>query len=181
MLALLPPLERDVIIWGLDSGMPRGEILALKWSQIDRAAGLIPGVATTLLAPEPRVETGAPQSLREGHNVEYFTLATRSLLNRVVSRRNLPFTWAINPYRGCEFACKYCYARYTHEFMEMRNGIDVVPITLGLLAMSELFRSMRQSFDWEALAGGKLVAKFPSVRDFARVIPRVMIGTVIVR
>jgi DNA repair photolyase len=64
------------------------------------------------------------ESLREGHNVEYFTLETRSLLNRVVSGRNLPFTWAINPYRGCEFACKYCYARYTHEFMELRDGID---------------------------------------------------------
>jgi DNA repair photolyase len=64
------------------------------------------------------------ESLREGHNVEYFTLGTRSLLSRVVSGRNLPFTWAINPYRGCEFACKYCYARYTHEFMELRDGIE---------------------------------------------------------
>jgi DNA repair photolyase len=36
----------------------------------------------------------------------------------------MPFTWTINPYRGCEFACKYCYARYTHEFMEMRDGLD---------------------------------------------------------
>ena|ERR1700730_10429349 len=64
------------------------------------------------------------ESLREGHNVEYFTLGTRSLLSRVVSDRNLPFSWAINPYRGCEFACKYCYARYTHEFMELRDGVD---------------------------------------------------------
>ena len=64
------------------------------------------------------------ESLREGHDVEYFTLGTRSLLSRVVSARNLPFTWAINPYRGCEFACKYCYARYTHEFMELRDGVD---------------------------------------------------------
>jgi DNA repair photolyase len=64
------------------------------------------------------------ESLREGHKVEYFTLGTRSLLSRVVSRRNLPFTWAINPYRGCEFACKYCYARYTHEFMELRDGVE---------------------------------------------------------
>jgi DNA repair photolyase len=64
------------------------------------------------------------ESLREGHNVEYFTLGTRSLLSRVVSERNLPFEWAINPYRGCEFACKYCYARYTHEFMELRDGVD---------------------------------------------------------
>jgi DNA repair photolyase len=64
------------------------------------------------------------ESLREGHNVEYFSIGTRSLLSRVVSGRNLPFTWAINPYRGCEFACKYCYARYTHEFMELRDGVD---------------------------------------------------------
>ncbi len=63
-------------------------------------------------------------SLREGYNVEYFTLGSRNLLNRVVSGRNLPFTWAINPYRGCEFACKYCYARYTHEFMELRDGVE---------------------------------------------------------
>ncbi|HZD32287.1 MAG TPA: radical SAM protein [Candidatus Angelobacter sp.] len=64
------------------------------------------------------------ESLRLGHDVEYFTLPARSLLNRCVSRMKLPFTWTINPYRGCEFACKYCYARYTHEFMEMRDGMD---------------------------------------------------------
>jgi DNA repair photolyase len=63
----------------------------------------------------------AGESIREGHNVEYFTLPSRSLLNRCVSQRHLPFTWAINPYRGCEFACKYCYARYTHEFMELSD------------------------------------------------------------
>lgn len=63
------------------------------------------------------------ESLREGHNVEYFTLPVRSLLNRSTSAR-MPFTWTINPYRGCEFGCKYCYARYTHEFMEMRDGVD---------------------------------------------------------
>jgi DNA repair photolyase len=64
------------------------------------------------------------EQLREGHNVEYFTLPAKSLLNRCVSNRGLPFTWTINPYRGCEFACKYCYARYTHEFMEMRDGLE---------------------------------------------------------
>jgi DNA repair photolyase len=63
------------------------------------------------------------ESLRQGHEVEYFTLPARSLLNRCTGER-MPFTWTINPYRGCEFACKYCYARYTHEFMEMRDGVD---------------------------------------------------------
>ena len=63
------------------------------------------------------------ESLRQGHAVEYFTLPARSLLNRCTGVR-MPFAWTINPYRGCEFACKYCYARYTHEFMEMRDGVD---------------------------------------------------------
>jgi DNA repair photolyase len=63
------------------------------------------------------------ESLRQGHLIEYFTLPAKTLLNRCTSKR-VPFQWTINPYRGCEFACKYCYARYTHEFMEMRDGLD---------------------------------------------------------
>ncbi len=61
--------------------------------------------------------------MRQAHDVEYFTLPVRSVLNRCTGVR-MPFTWTINPYRGCEFACKYCYARYTHEFMELRDGVD---------------------------------------------------------
>ena len=85
--------------------------------------------AHDLFAPVPAGFVGiarlAQQSahLDDGHEVEYFELPSRSLLNRCTSKR-MPFTWTINPYRGCEFACKYCYARYTHEFMEMRDGLD---------------------------------------------------------
>jgi DNA repair photolyase len=63
------------------------------------------------------------ESVRAGHNVEYFTLESRSILNRCTAPR-MPFTWTINPYRGCEFACKYCYARYTHEFMEIKDSLE---------------------------------------------------------
>ena len=63
------------------------------------------------------------EAISEGHNVDYIALENRSLLTRCDSPR-MPFSWQINPYRGCEFACKYCYARYTHEFMEMRDGLD---------------------------------------------------------
>jgi DNA repair photolyase len=59
-----------------------------------------------------------------GHEIEFFSLPVRSILNRCDSKRKLPFTWTINPYRGCEFACKYCYARYTHEFMEIRDAAE---------------------------------------------------------
>ncbi|HEY7406187.1 MAG TPA: radical SAM protein [Candidatus Angelobacter sp.] len=63
------------------------------------------------------------EALSAGHKVDYISLENRSLLTRCTSPR-MPFYWMINPYRGCEFACKYCYARYTHEFMEMHDGLD---------------------------------------------------------
>jgi DNA repair photolyase len=95
------------------------------------------------------------ESLREGHNVEYFTLPARSLLNRCNSQRGLPFTWTINPYRGCEFACKYCYARYTHEFMEMRDGTEFEQKIYVKQRTAELLRhDLRRVKSGEAIALG---------------------------
>ncbi len=54
--------------------------------------------------------------------VRYFEIDCRGLLNR--TRPGMPFEWSLNPYRGCEFGCRYCYARYTHEFMELRQSED---------------------------------------------------------
>ncbi|HMD31758.1 MAG TPA: radical SAM protein [Candidatus Acidoferrales bacterium] len=54
----------------------------------------------------------------EKRQTEYYLLPAKSLINRCTSDR-VPFPWTVNPYRGCEFGCKYCYARYTHEFMEL--------------------------------------------------------------
>src|SRR6266700_1683029 len=60
--------------------------------------------------------------LEAKRSVQYFEIAARSILNR--TKPNMPFRWTINPYRGCEFGCKYCYARYAHEFMELRDPLQ---------------------------------------------------------
>ena len=52
--------------------------------------------------------------------VEYLELETRQFIGRNSNPR-MGFVWTVNPYRGCEFGCKYCYARYAHEFMELRD------------------------------------------------------------
>ena len=62
-------------------------------------------------------------ALAEKREVEYFSIEARSILNRCSSDR-MPFTWTINPYRGCEFGCHYCYARYTHEYMGLNDPAD---------------------------------------------------------
>jgi len=52
-------------------------------------------------------------------SVEYLELETRRFIGRGSGR--MRSIWTLNPYRGCEFGCKYCYARYAHEFMELRD------------------------------------------------------------
>jgi DNA repair photolyase len=61
--------------------------------------------------------------LEAKRQVSYSHLATGKWINRVEDSRH-SFEWSINPYRGCEMACQYCYARYTHEFMELRQPED---------------------------------------------------------
>lgn len=51
--------------------------------------------------------------------VQYLELETRRFIGRGSGR--MRSIWTINPYRGCEYGCKYCYARYAHEFMELRD------------------------------------------------------------
>jgi len=63
-----------------------------------------------------RLAASAPL-LEAKRTVEYFEIPARSILNR--TKPNMPFRWTINPYRACEFACTYCYARYAHEYMEL--------------------------------------------------------------
>jgi DNA repair photolyase len=49
--------------------------------------------------------------------------ASQSFINRVDSP-DLNFSWTMNPYRGCEHGCIYCYARPTHELLGYSVGLD---------------------------------------------------------
>src|SRR5688572_15147589 len=77
-----------------------------------------PGVPAPNLAP-----LMGQEDLRRKGGVTYRELQSRSLLNRCDSPR-MPFTWTVNPYRGCAMGCRYCYATYTHEFMGIATPED---------------------------------------------------------
>jgi DNA repair photolyase len=48
--------------------------------------------------------------------IRYESLPVKSLLN-AVKAPSMPFEWSINPYRGCQHGCAFCYARGTHSFL----------------------------------------------------------------
>ena len=84
-------------------------------------APLSPGAEHTAeLVGIARLAASSPRADAK-RGTEYFVLPSRSIVNEIESDR-VPFRWTINPYRGCEFGCRYCYARYTHEYMEL--GVD---------------------------------------------------------
>src|SRR6266850_3251644 len=99
--------------------------------------------------------------------VEYFEIAARSVLNRC--RAGMPFRWTINPYRGCEFGCKYCYARYTHEFME-RDATEFEDRIYAKAGVAEILRRELRKIDKrEAIAIGTATDPYqPAERRFGR-------------
>ena len=114
--------------------------------QIPRAP--LVGIAR-LAAQSPAAET----KRQSAEKPEYFLLPVKSILNRCDSDR-VPFEWTINPYRGCEFACKYCYARYTHEYMEIDGGEFEKKIFVKQDVAALLARDVSQKYSYESKASG---------------------------
>src|SRR5262245_53860896 len=56
-------------------------------------------------------------------DTEYFVDSSRTILNKNDSP-DIGFDFSINPYRGCEHGCAYCYARPTHEYFGLSAGFD---------------------------------------------------------
>ena len=114
----------------------------------ERAQARLVGIAR-LAASSPPAETRR----KSAEKPEYFVLPVKSILNRCDSKR-VPFEWTINPYRGCEFACKYCYARYTHEYMELDGSEFEKKIYVKKDAAPLLAWDVAHKYSYESEASG---------------------------
>src|SRR5271156_3609725 len=82
----------------------------------------------------------AAEHADDGHLIDFKALKVRSILNKSESKRRLSLAYSINPYRGCEFGCKYCYARYTHEFMAPKTVLRDEELQDGSVKTAMNFR-----------------------------------------
>ena len=73
---------------------------------------------------------------------------SKSLINRVDSP-DVPFNWSMNPYRGCEHGCIYCYARPTHEFLGFSCGLDFETKIMAKHDAPSLLRSELAAAKWQ--------------------------------
>ena len=77
--------------------------------------------------------------------VVFHEVLAKSALNHVPTASGVPFDWTVNPYRGCSHACTYCFARGTHEYLELDAGHDfdsqiVVKVNVAEVLRRELAR-----------------------------------------
>src|SRR3712207_9265412 len=54
----------------------------------------------------------------------FHEVRAKSALNAVPGDSAMPFPYTINTFRGCSHACRYCFARRTHEWLEFDSGRD---------------------------------------------------------
>jgi DNA repair photolyase len=112
-------------------------------------------------------------TLESKRQVEYRELEARSILNR--TKPAMPFQWTINPYRGCEFGCVYCYARYTHEFMEQDPAAFEDLIYAKAEAANLLAKDLHKAARGEAIAIGTATDPYqPAERRYGKM--RDMLG-----
>jgi DNA repair photolyase len=76
----------------------------------------------------------------------FYEIQARSIISRVPAASRMPFDHTINPYRGCSHACRYCFARNTHTYLNLDAGADfdskvVVKVNAPQLLRRELAAS----------------------------------------
>lgn len=92
--------------------------------------------------------SGGDGAARAGPRTEYLVDHTRSIIATNDSP-DVGFDASVNPYRGCEHGCIYCFARPTHEYLDLSAGLDFETKILVKLDAPALLRKELSARSWE--------------------------------
>ena len=94
------------------------------------------------------------------------TIVTAERAKSIISRNespDVPFNYSINPYRGCEHGCIYCYARPSHAYLDLSPGLDFETRLFAKVNAAEL---LREELGDACLLATELAGRLPrAVRD----------------
>ncbi len=106
----------------------------------------------------------------------FHEVLSRSALNKVPGSSRMPFGWTINPYRGCSHACVYCFARGTHEYLDLDGGADFdSQIVVKVNVVEVLERELRRgSWQHELVALGTNTDPYQRAEGRYRLMPGII-------
>ena len=106
----------------------------------------------------------------------FYEVQARSIVNRVPPASRMPFQWTINPYRGCQHACVYCFARNTHTYLDLDAGADFNSRVVVKVNAPELLRAKLASPSWpgEHIAMGTNVDCYQRAEGRYRLMPGII-------
>lgn len=81
--------------------------------------------------------------------VTFHEVMCKSALNHVPGASAMPFDWTVNPYRGCTHACSYCFARGTHEYLDLDAGHDFDSQIVVKINVAEVLRKELSRGSWQ--------------------------------
>ncbi len=85
----------------------------------------------------------------EFRGVTFYEVLAKSALNKVPAVSQVPFEWTVNPYRGCTHACRYCFARKTHSYLDLDTGRDFDTQVVVKVNIAEVLRRELASPRWQ--------------------------------
>ncbi len=111
-----------------------------------RGTGLMPANRFERLHLEP--DPDADPEEQPHPRTQFFPDATASLLVANDSP-DVGYRYGMNPYRGCEHGCAYCYARTYHDYLGWNSGLDFETRILVKLRAPELLRAELSAPRWQ--------------------------------
>ncbi|MGW6427010.1 Rv2578c family radical SAM protein [Nocardia sp. NPDC055053] len=142
----------------------------MRWQAqtLDADDGALPGLTRAGLVRSVRTP--------EFDGITFHEVLCKSALNKMPESSSLPFRWTINPMRGCSHACRYCFARGSHEYLGLDAGNDfdseiVVKTNVAAILRREL---ARRSWRREPVALGTNTDPYQRAEGRYRLMPGII-------
>ncbi|TDC59723.1 radical SAM protein [Actinomadura sp. GC306] len=148
----------------------------MRWDHLRLDAGDAPGAPPPDAPLIERRAVARTIDTPEFRGMTFYEVHAKTIVNKVPEASRVPFRWTVNPYRGCGHACTYCFARKTHEYLDLDSGADFDSRIVVKVNAAERLRAELAAPRWrgEHIAMGTNVDCYQRAEGRYRLMPAIL-------